>query len=71
MFKDLPVLGPYRYEDGSTYLGQYKNGLRHGEGRQIFTDGSLYEGFWRYDKVDMKGRMISKVGDFYEGDIEF
>ena len=36
-FEDLPVLGPYEYDDdiGGTYLGQYKNGLRHGQGKLV------------------------------------
>ena len=37
-FEDLPVLGPYEYDDqrrGGTYLGQYKNGLRHGYGKLV------------------------------------
>lgn len=29
---DEPVLGPYRYLDGSTYEGEYKNGKRWGYG---------------------------------------
>ena len=36
-FEDLPVLGPFEYDDerGGTYLGQYKDGLRHGYGKLV------------------------------------
>ena len=45
-FEDLPVLGPYEYDDeiGGTYLGQYKNGLRHGYGKLV----SLLRGIERF-----------------------
>ena len=35
MFATLPNMGPYKYANGATYEGQYKNGLRHGLGRQV------------------------------------
>src|SRR3990167_5323565 len=49
-FDGLPVLGPYRYMQESesnpgepkvmcTYKGQYKAGLRHGAGKQVFPSG--------------------------------
>ncbi|HOT43707.1 MAG TPA: hypothetical protein PLM53_04570 [Spirochaetota bacterium] len=31
-------------EDGSYYVGQVKDGLRHGRGRQVSADGSEYQG---------------------------
>lgn len=31
----LPKFGPYKYKDGSTYEGQYKDGKRHGFGKQV------------------------------------
>lgn len=67
-WQDLPQLGPYLYINGATYIGQYKNSLRHGEGRQIGKDGSIYEGQWKNDKRNGKGRIIYSDGDCYEGD---
>jgi hypothetical protein len=32
-FEKFPYLGPYKFQDGSTYEGQFKLGLRHGFGR--------------------------------------
>ena len=40
-FQDIwPYFGPYRYDNGATYVGQYKEGKRHGEGKQVWRDGS-------------------------------
>ena len=30
--EELPVLGPYKYENNETYLGQFKDGMRVGWG---------------------------------------
>ncbi|EGR32220.1 p38 protein, putative, partial [Ichthyophthirius multifiliis] len=44
---NLPKLGPYQFENGSIYIGQWKEGQRHGHGTQYWSDGSIYEGYWR------------------------
>lgn len=44
-----PVLGPYKYQNGATYKGQYKFGQRSGYGTLVWDDGSIYEGFWEND----------------------
>ena len=67
-FKRLPEIGPYQYPDGSTYYGQYKNGLRHGYGEQVWSDGSLYQGFFEKDQCNGKGRLVHTTGDAYQGD---
>jgi len=36
----LPVLGPYRFNDGATYQGQFRSGLRTGWGTVVYPDGS-------------------------------
>ena len=64
----LPVLGPYKYPDGATYIGQYRDGLRSGRGKEITKDGSVYEGFWELDLRNGFGRLIHQDGDIYEGD---
>lgn len=66
-WSELPVLGPYKYENGATYRGNYKNGKRHGEGRQVWSDGSCFEGQWSHDKTNGNGRLIHAEGDVYEG----
>ena len=66
-WKDLPTFGPFEYPSGSTYIGQYKFGLRHGEGKFVGKDGSIYEGQWQDDKRSGIGRFISWEGDIYVG----
>lgn len=64
-----PILGPYLYQDGETFLGQFFNGLKHGKGRMVWPDGTVYEGQWINDKRHGKGRVIYSQGDYYEGKI--
>ena len=40
----LPKLGPYEFDNGAVYIGQWKQGVRHGKGKQYWNDGSFYEG---------------------------
>ena len=37
------------YSSGAIYEGEFKNGLRHGQGVYIFADGERYEGEWEDD----------------------
>lgn len=67
-FEKFPYLGPYKFQDGSTFEGQFKLGLRHGFGRQVWVDGSVYEGYWMEDKCNGKGRLINSEGHVYFGD---
>lgn len=67
-FIDFPYLGPYKFEDGATYQGQFSKGQRHGFGTQIWPDGSIYEGYWQGDKCNGKGRLINAEGHVYFGD---
>ena len=43
----FPELGPYEFENGAVYVGQWKEGQRQGRGKQFWTDGSFYEGYWK------------------------
>ena len=44
------------YDDGSYYLGEFKNGMRNGQGTFIYQDGSRYEGEWKNDMRHGKGK---------------
>ena len=66
---NLPILGPYKFEDGSIYYGQMKLGKKHGYGRLMQANGSIYEGFWDNDVPHGYGRNIFAEGDAYEGQL--
>lgn len=63
--KKLP---PIQFENGSIYIGEWKNGLRDGFGVHSWLDGSRYEGEWLKDVANGKGKLIHADGDIYEGD---
>jgi len=63
-----PHMGPFKYPDDSTYLGQYNNGKREGFGQEILKDGSIYEGNWSNDKKNGNGRYVGIDGAVYTGD---
>ena len=44
----------------SVYEGEWVNGKREGDGRQVFADGDWYEGKWYADLPDGKGRLTWK-----------
>ena len=65
---DPECLGPFKYEDQSTYQGQLKGKLRHGFGTLVWADGSYYTGTWHEDRKEGFGRYISDSRDFYQGE---
>ncbi len=42
-----------KYDDGSTYMGGFVNGKRHGYGKMIYKDGSIKEDRW--ENSEFKG----------------
>ena len=46
--------GKYSYPDGATYVGQYQNGLLHGQGKLTLPDGSVKKGLFKNDKFVSK-----------------
>mgnify|MGYP000878675882 FL=1 len=66
--KTLPLLEPYEVEEGAIYIGQWKNGKKHGRGEQIWPDGTYHKGYWRNGVAKGKGRLIHANGNVYEGD---
>jgi hypothetical protein len=53
----------------SVYEGEWANGKREGDGRQVFADGDWFEGKWQSDVPDGKGRLTWKAGElsYFEG----
>lgn len=59
---------------GEPYEGSFQDGLRHGQGRQVYGGrpldgwgGDVYEGDWFEDKRSGRGTLTLGNGDVYEG----
>lgn len=57
----------HKFADGSKYVGEWKDGLRDGIGRQIWLNGDLYEGYWKEDNQNGLGKNIWTDGSWYIG----
>jgi hypothetical protein len=58
-FKGLPEgHGKYKWANGSWYDGEWKNGMRNGEGKFVSGD-SVIQGYWKADKYQGKMRTAS------------
>ncbi|MDR1329428.1 MAG: hypothetical protein LBK23_07500 [Oscillospiraceae bacterium] len=51
-----------------TYTGDWKNGLRNGQGKLVYSDGEWYEGEWVDDKSHGQGKYVHSDGSWYEGE---
>ena len=54
-------------EEGGVYVGSWKDGYAHGQGRRIFADGTMYEGEWRNGSMNGRGVQFLPSGLSYEG----
>lgn len=66
--EDDAVKGTLIFPDGAKYVGELRNGNRHGYGVYYFTDGSRYEGNSVMSVFEGKGKMTWPDGGWYEGD---
>lgn len=58
-FKGLPEgRGKYKWSNGSWYDGEWKSGMRNGEGKFVSGD-SVISGYWKADKYQGKMRTAS------------
>jgi len=74
--------GQLTLKNGTTYTGEWKKGLKHGQGHLVavgdagpivdpnHNTGYLleYEGMWYYDTMHGKGLLKYESGFWYEGD---
>lgn len=58
----------YTYPDGTTYVGEWENGKRHGYGKWTRPDGTHYVGEWVNDKPDGQGILTKIGGGMYSGE---
>ena len=47
--------------DGFKYVGEWKNGLRHGQGTYTWSDGDKYVGEWK-DGIEWSGTYYNADG---------
>ena len=60
--------GKYYYLNGKYYEGQFKNGLRNGNGKLYYSNGNIiYEGDFVNDKFEGNGKYIYEGGEYYNG----
>ena len=58
-------------ENEGRYIGEIKNGLRHGKGKMNYSNGNIYEGNWINDLFNGKGNYLhKKYGQNISGDWE-
>jgi hypothetical protein len=50
------------------YIGDYKNGMRHGRGNFYFPNGNRHTGIYRNDLANGHGEFIYADGNQYEGE---
>ena len=56
------------YKNGNIYMGEFRNGVKDGQGRYEFKSG-VYVGEFKLNKMHGKGKLIYKNKDTYEGKI--
>ena len=61
-YESFSGFGRKRWDDGSSYVGEWLAGKRHGQGIFTFASGDVYEGRWSQDKFEGHGKYTSKEG---------
>lgn len=62
-------LGTFTYSDGETYVGEFKNGLKNGQGTKTRADGSnKYVGEWQSNGYGGRGTYTWEDGRKYVGE---
>ena len=59
-------VGTCRWNNGDVYEGEWKDNLRHGNGKYT-EEGFTYEGQWQLDLKHGRGKMVCKNGDIFTG----
>ncbi|MDP7606329.1 MAG: MORN motif precursor, partial [SAR324 cluster bacterium] len=56
----------YLWENGTKYMGEWKDGKKHGQGTKTWSDGE-YVGKWKNGEYHGQGTLTLLNGDKYEG----
>jgi len=62
--------GAFTYEDGSTYIGEWKKDKRNGQGTATFPNGAKYVGEFKDDKANGQGTLTFPNGEKYVGEFK-
>ena len=62
------TLGAAYWPDKEKYIGEFKEGKKHGKGTVEYADGGGYDGGWKENHFHGKGKRYFPDGAFYEGD---
>jgi len=58
----------YLWENGTKYMGEWKDGKRHGQGTMTYHDGSKFVGKWKDGRKNGQGTETYPSGRKYEGE---
>ena len=62
--------GTDTYANGNKFVGEWKDGMWHGQGTYTHADGNKYVGEWKYGKWHGKGTYTNTKGDKYVGEFK-
>jgi len=62
--------GHLKYKNGSEYIGQFVDGVKHGKGWYSSSSGYEYEGDWLKGKQSGAAKIQYKNGDVYTGEVK-
>lgn len=71
VYDNIYWLGECKYDDGTTYSGDWMNGMRHGLGKIVETNGYMYYGWWEDDMRHGQGEASYQDGSVYDGDWKY
>jgi hypothetical protein len=61
-----------RDSEGGTYVGEFRNGVFHGQGKRIYTEGVMagtgYDGEWANGERSGTGKITYPSGKVYDGE---
>ena len=61
-------IGTYTYAEGDKYVGEWRNGNRHGQGTYTYANGDKYVGEWEDSNKHGQGTYTYANGDKYVGE---
>ena len=65
--EDFPIEGYFKFRDGTSFKGKFKEGQLEGFGKFVSSKGDVYEGNWKNSLFNGKGKLIWSNGARYIG----